>query len=57
MRSPAPQLRRPDEWQELDSSPPAWFQGLIAHGEHLTSRCLGWTDALVRQNGWAPEAA
>jgi hypothetical protein len=28
---------------------------LIAHGEHLTSRCQGWADELVRQNGWAPE--
>jgi hypothetical protein len=32
-------------------------QGLIAHGEHLTSRCQGWTDDLVRQKGWAPEVA
>jgi hypothetical protein len=32
-------------------------QGLIAHGEHLTSRCQGWTDDMVRQNGWAPEVA
>ena len=30
-------------------------QGLIAHGEHLTSRCQGWTDDMVRQRGWAPE--
>lgn len=26
-------------------------RGLIAHGEHLTSRCQGWTDGLLRQNG------
>lgn len=32
-------------------------QGLIAHGEHLTHRCGGWTDDLVRQCGWAPEVA
>ena len=32
-------------------------QGLIAHGEHLTSRCQGCTDDLVRQKGWAPEVA
>ena len=32
-------------------------QGLIAHGEHLTSCCHGWTDDLVRQRGWAPEVA
>jgi hypothetical protein len=32
-------------------------QGLIAHGEHLSSRCQGWTDDLVRQQGWAPEVA
>ncbi len=32
-------------------------QGLIAHGEHLTSRCQGWTDDKVRQKGWAPEVA
>ena len=32
-------------------------QGLIAHGEHLTSRCQGWTDDQVRQKGWAPEVA
>jgi len=32
-------------------------QGLIAHGEHLTSRCQGWTDDMTRQHGWAPEVA
>ena len=32
-------------------------QGLIAHGEHLISRCQGWTDDMVRQRGWAPEVA
>ncbi len=32
-------------------------QGLIAHGEHLTSRCQGWTDDMTRQRGWAPEMA
>jgi hypothetical protein len=32
-------------------------QGLVAHGEHLTSRCQGWTDTMVRQKGWAPEAS
>jgi hypothetical protein len=32
-------------------------QGLIAHGEHLTSRCQGWTDDMSRQQGWAPEVA
>ena len=25
--------------------------------EHLTSRCQGWTDDMVRQRGWAPEVA
>jgi hypothetical protein len=28
--------------------------GLIAHGEHPTHRCQGWTDDMVRQRGWAP---
>ena len=32
-------------------------QALIAQGEHLTSRCQGWTDDLARQNGWAPDVA
>jgi hypothetical protein len=32
-------------------------QGLIAHGEHLTCRCRGWTDDLAHQRGWAPEEA
>ena len=32
-------------------------EGLIAQGEHLSSRCQGWTDELVRQRGWAPEVA
>jgi len=32
-------------------------QGLVAHGEHLTSRYQGWTGDMVRQNGWAPEVA
>ena len=32
-------------------------QGLIAHGEHLTHRCSGWTEDLHRQRGWTPEAA
>ncbi len=33
------------------------LQGLIAPGEHLTSRCQGWTDDMTRQEGWAPEVA
>ena len=32
-------------------------QGLLAHGEHLTRRCQGWTKDQVRQRGWAPEVA
>ena len=32
-------------------------QGLIADGEHLVSRCQGWTDDMTRQKGWAPEVA
>ena len=32
-------------------------QGLLAHGEHLTRRCQGWTKDMVRQRGWAPEMA
>jgi hypothetical protein len=32
-------------------------QGLITHGEHLVSRCQGWTDDMTRQQGWAPEVA
>jgi hypothetical protein len=32
-------------------------QALIAKGEHLTHRCQGWTDDMVRQRGWAPEVA
>jgi hypothetical protein len=32
-------------------------QGLIAHGEHLTSSCSGWTEDSHRQRGWAPEVA
>jgi hypothetical protein len=32
-------------------------QGLITHGEHLTSRCQGWTDDMTLQRGWAPEVA
>ena len=31
-------------------------QGLIAQGDHLLSRCQGWTDDMARQRGWAPEA-
>jgi len=31
-------------------------QGLLAHGEHLTSRCPSWTEDLARHRGWAPEA-
>jgi hypothetical protein len=30
-------------------------QALVAQGEHLTSRCQGWTDNMVRQKDWAPE--
>ena len=30
--------------------------GLIAQGEHLASRCTGWTQYSVWQRGWAPEA-
>ena len=32
-------------------------QGLLAHGEHLTRRCQGWTDDMTRQRGWCPEVA
>jgi hypothetical protein len=32
-------------------------QGLLAHGEHLTRRCQGWTEEIVRQKGLAPEVA
>jgi len=32
-------------------------QGLIAHGEHLTSRCQGWTNDMARQVGSATVAA
>jgi hypothetical protein len=32
-------------------------QGLIAHGEHITHRCGGWTQEQHRQRGWAPEVA
>jgi hypothetical protein len=32
-------------------------QGLIAHGNHLTHRCHGWTENLHRRRGWAPEVA
>jgi hypothetical protein len=32
-------------------------QGLIGQGEHLTSRCQGWSDDMARQRGWAPEIA
>jgi hypothetical protein len=30
---------------------------LIAHGEHLTNRCQGWTEFHMRHHGWAPEVA
>jgi hypothetical protein len=32
-------------------------QGWIAHGEHLTSRCQGWTNDMARQVGSATVAA
>ena len=32
-------------------------QGLIAHGEHLSSRCHGWTEEQHSRRGWAPEVA
>jgi len=32
-------------------------QGLLAHGEHLTRRCTGWTEDMTRQRGWCPEVA
>ncbi|MEA5416228.1 hypothetical protein [Synechococcus sp. BA-132 BA5] len=32
-------------------------QGLLVEGEHLTRRCQGWTEDLVRQRGWCPEVA
>jgi hypothetical protein len=37
--------------------PAQLHQGLIAHGEHLTSRCQGWSDEMTRRRGWAPEVA
>jgi hypothetical protein len=32
------------------------YQGLIVQGDHLVSRCQGWTDDMARQRAWAPEA-
>ena len=32
-------------------------RALIPQGVHLASRCQGWTDDLVRQQGGAPEVA
>jgi len=32
-------------------------QGLLGQGEHLTHRCHGWTEDLMRQRGWAPEGS
>jgi hypothetical protein len=32
-------------------------QGLIAHGEHLTQCCSGWTQDLHRRHGWTPPRA
>ena len=32
-------------------------RALIGQGVHLGSRWQGWTDDLVRQQGWAPEVA
>ncbi len=32
-------------------------QGLIAHGEHLTSCCQGRTDDMAREAGRAPDVA
>lgn len=32
-------------------------RALIPQGVHLANRCQGWTDDLVRQQGWAPEVA
>ena len=32
-------------------------QGLLAHGEHLTRHCQGWTEDMTRQRGWCPEVA
>ena len=60
-----------EEWQNLDEvvllktrsrkvcMTCNWLQhqGLIAHGEHLTSRCQGWIDDMTRQRSWAPEVA
>ena len=31
------------------------LQPALAHGEHLTHRCQGWTDDMTRQRGWCPE--
>jgi hypothetical protein len=32
-------------------------QALIAHGEHLTRSCSGWTANRCRQRHWEPEVA
>jgi hypothetical protein len=32
-------------------------QGLIAHGEHLTRCCSGWTDAMKLCRCWEPDVA
>lgn len=58
-----------EEWPDLDEEMPVasrgglvFFtryppQGLLAHGEHLTRRCQGWTIDMKRQWGWCPEVA
>ena len=32
-------------------------QALIAHGEHLSRSCSGWTANRLRQRDWEPEVA
>jgi hypothetical protein len=50
-------IRAADEAAEERDRAAEARERLIAHGEHLTHRCSGWTQEQHRQRGWAPEVA
>jgi len=52
-------MTQASRWSELHPPDhlPAAPGCLIAHGEHITIHCQGWSDDMTHSHGWSPEVA
>ena len=52
-------MTQASRWSELHPRAhlPAAPGCLIAHGEHITIHCQGWSDDMTHSQGWTPEVA